>query len=60
MVGDGDRRSEMKLYQVWHQNSPGIRVWVIRGFFGRLFRNKDFASVGETFYYQKPELIIGD
>lgn len=50
----------MKLYQVWHQDSPGIRVWVIRGFFGRLFRNKDFASVGEIFYYEKPELIIGD
>ena len=45
-----------KSIQVWHQDSPGMRVWVIRGFFARLFRNKDFSSIGERTYSTKPEV----
>lgn len=44
------------VFQVWHQDSPGIKVWVIRGFWGKLFRNKLFSSVGEKHYQTKPEI----
>ena len=40
--------------QVWHQDSPGMRVWVVRGFWGRLIKGKEFASVGEKTYPTKP------
>lgn len=46
-----------KAMLLWHQDSPGMKVWVVRGFWGRFFRNKDFASVGEKTYYDKPERI---
>ena len=42
--------------QVWHQDSPGIKVWVVRGWWGRLLRNKYFAGAGEKTYPSNPDL----
>lgn len=45
-----------RTIQVWHQDSPGMKVWVIRGFWGRVLRNKDFAGVFEKTYPSKPSI----
>lgn len=37
-----------KKMQVFHPESPGIRIWVERGFWGRLLKPKDFATLGEA------------
>ncbi|WJJ54970.1 hypothetical protein [Xanthomonas phage RTH11] len=36
-----------KVIQVWHEDSPGMRVYVKRGWIKRLLYNKRFAHVGE-------------
>lgn len=46
--------SRERAKQVWHQDSPGIQVWVIRGPWGRLFKSKEFSSLGEKTYPTKP------
>jgi hypothetical protein len=33
---------------LWHPDSPGQRVWVVRGFWGRVWGNEQFASLNET------------
>lgn len=35
------------VIQVWHQDSPGMRVYVKRGWFKRLLYPKQFSRVGE-------------
>jgi hypothetical protein len=35
---------------VWHQDSPGVRVDVIRNNLTRLWRSPEFSDVGETHY----------
>jgi hypothetical protein len=35
---------------VWHQDSPGVRVDVIRNNLTRLWRSPEFSEVGETHY----------
>ncbi|QVD49229.1 hypothetical protein LUCX_159 [Xanthomonas phage vB_XciM_LucasX] len=41
------------VMQVWHEDSPGMRVFVRRNWLMRLLRNKHFAGVGER--HLKPE-----
>lgn len=36
---------------VWHPESPGTRVLVIRGFWGRWFKPADFATLREVAAY---------
>lgn len=36
-----------KVIQVWHQDSPGVRVYVKRGWLKRLLYPKQFSAVGE-------------
>lgn len=50
-----ERNKSARATQVWHQDSPGMKVWVVRGWWGRLLRNKDFASIGEKTYPTNPE-----
>lgn len=33
---------------IWHPESPGMKVWVVRGFWGRLFKSRDFATLSEV------------
>jgi len=33
---------------LWHPDSPGMKVVVTRTWVGRLFKNRDFATLGET------------
>lgn len=43
----------MKAIWLWNPESPGMRVLVVRGFWGRLFKHKEFATLHETLvYYQ--------
>lgn len=37
-----------RTLSVWHPESPGIRLNVRRGFWGRLFKPRDFATLGEV------------
>lgn len=38
---------------LWHPESPGGRIYVVRGFWGRLFKPKDFATLNEvSVFYQ--------
>lgn len=41
----------MKLLELWHPDSPGIRVWVIRNWLQRLLYPKHFATISETIRY---------
>lgn len=50
------RKKGVRATQVWHQDSPGMKVWVVRGWWGRLLRNKDFAGVSEKTYPFNPDL----
>lgn len=45
-----------KVVQVWHQDSPGMRVYVRRGWLKRLFFNRQFSMVGEH-HLSPPEMI---
>lgn len=45
-----------KLIKVWHQDSPGMKVWVVRGWFQDFVHPKHFAAVGETTYTGKQHL----
>lgn len=38
------RRQPVTLF---HPDSPGVRVTVMRSWFGRLFYSNDFATLGE-------------
>lgn len=37
-----------KLMQVWHPDSPGVTIWVARGWWERLFYPKEFATIAEV------------
>ena len=52
----GEPGKKSRAIQVWHQDSPGMKVWVVRGWLGRLLRNKYFAGVFEKTYPSNPEL----
>lgn len=39
-----ERRAEW----LYHPDSPGVRVLVVRGFWGRLFKPGDFATLPEA------------
>lgn len=34
--------------KLYHPDSPGMRVIVVRGFWGRLFKPKKFATLNEA------------
>ena len=36
---------------LWHPDSPGMKVLVVRGWLGRLFKPKEFATLGEAIDY---------
>jgi hypothetical protein len=38
---------------LYHPESPGCWVLVYRGFWGRLFKSRDFATLGEAIFYSK-------
>lgn len=42
----------MKYFWLFHPESPGERVLVVRGFFARLFRPKHFATLDEVTAYR--------
>jgi len=42
-----------KVIQVWHHDSPGMRVYVRRGWIKQLFYPKDFSRVGEHHLTEK-------
>lgn len=44
-----------KLIKVWHQDSPGMKVWVVRGWFQDFIHPKHFAAVGETTFGSERE-----
>lgn len=44
---------EARIYKVYHQDSPGIAVWVIRRRYQTWIRNANFTSVGEKHYWSQ-------
>jgi hypothetical protein len=44
-----EKRSEL----VWHPDSPGIKILVVRGFWGRLLKPREFATLGEVGEHHK-------
>lgn len=47
-----------KKLLLWHPDSPGMRVPVMRGWLGRLLKPAEFATAGEVLaYYQALELV---
>lgn len=38
---------DYQIVRVFHQDSPGIRVYVRRNLFQRMFYSRDFSIVGE-------------
>lgn len=41
----------MRAQWLYHPDSPGVRVLVVRGFWGRLLKPKDFATLSEVQVY---------
>lgn len=41
-----------KRIQVFHPESPDVRIWVERGFWGRLLKPKHFATLTEAVDYE--------
>lgn len=39
---------EYRVEYLFHPESPGVRVWVVRGFWGRLFKDSKFATLTEA------------
>jgi len=39
---------DFKTLELWHPESPGIKITVNRSRFGRLFKPKDFATLQEA------------
>jgi hypothetical protein len=37
-----------KTFLVFHTESPGVKVWVTRGWFGKLFKPTCFATLAEV------------
>lgn len=37
-----------KAMRLFHPDSPGMRVPVVRGWLGRLFKPREFATLGEA------------
>lgn len=44
---------ELTAEWLYHPESPGMRVLVVRGFWGGIFKPKDFATLAESIYYSK-------
>ena len=43
---------------LWDPESPGMRVPVRRGFFGRLFKPSDFATISECLAYYRALRLV--
>ncbi len=41
----------LKAEYLHHPKSPGVRVMVVRGFWGRMFKNAKFATAKEVATY---------
>jgi len=41
-----------QILKLWHPDSPGMKVWVMRGWWARKFFSKDFATLGECEKYR--------
>lgn len=42
----------MKAAWLWHPESPGVQILVVRGFFSWLLLPKDFATLKEVEQYR--------
>lgn len=42
----------MKAAWLWHPESPGVRILVVRGFFSWLLLPKEFATLKEVKQYR--------
>lgn len=38
---------DYQIVRVWHQDSPGVRVYVSRNWLQRMIYSRDFSHVGE-------------
>ncbi|AGS82047.1 hypothetical protein O152_gp316 [Pseudomonas phage PaBG] len=38
---------DYQIVRVWHQDSPGVRVYVSRNWLQRMIYSKEFSHVGE-------------
>jgi len=38
---------------VWHPGCPGSKVWVVRGFWDRVFKHEDYATLEEVAEYYR-------
>lgn len=45
-----------KLILVWDHDSPGMKVWVVRGWFQDFVNPKHFSGVGETSFKSEGEV----
>lgn len=43
----------LKIMQLFDPSSSGMKVWVMRGWWGRMFYPKDFATLGECKRYRE-------
>lgn len=43
----------MKGMWLWHPDSPGVKVYVVRGWLARVLYPQDFATVREVEVYYK-------
>lgn len=41
---------------LWHPDSPGMKVLVVRTWVGRLFKPRDFATIHERYLTDTPTL----
>ena len=41
---------------LWHPDSPGVKVLVVRTWIGRMFKPSYFATLGEYWYVDSPHL----
>jgi hypothetical protein len=48
----------MKSYILWHPDSPGMKIPVVRNWLQRLFYPKDFATLGEVLKYYKYKEVM--
>lgn len=37
----------LRTEELWHPESPGMKIWVSRTWLGWLFKPKDFATLSE-------------
>lgn len=43
---------------LWHPNSPGVKVLVVRTWAGRMLKPRDFATTYERYWTDSPTLWV--